>query len=71
MPKKIREIRSMLAKSGFERRPGKGSHQVWSHPRLARRIVIARKDGDDAPPYLEKQVEEALRQLEEMEGTEE
>jgi hypothetical protein len=36
--------------------------QNWDTP-----IVISRKDGDDAPLYLEKQVEKALKRLQEME----
>ncbi|MBW4622011.1 MAG: type II toxin-antitoxin system HicA family toxin [Cyanosarcina radialis HA8281-LM2] len=71
MPKKIRELKKLLLKAGFIYRQGKGSHQVWSHLSLIEPIVIARKDGDDAPIYLEKQVNEVLKQLEEMENSEE
>ncbi len=49
-------------------REGKGSHSNWKHPQLETIITIARRDGDDAPRYLEKLVEEALIQLESMEG---
>jgi predicted RNA binding protein YcfA (HicA-like mRNA interferase family) len=66
MPKKIRVIKKLLLDAGFTWRPGKGSHSFWTHPLLAEPIVIARKDGDDAPLYLEKQVNKALAQLEEM-----
>jgi predicted RNA binding protein YcfA (HicA-like mRNA interferase family) len=52
-----------LLKVGFDYRQGKGSHQVWEHPSLSQKIVIARKDGDDAPLYLEKQLEAALKDL--------
>ena len=69
MPKKIREIKAILSKAGFVqlKRRGKGSHQIWEHVKLPEPIVISRKDGDDAPLYLEKQVEKALKQLQEME----
>lgn len=40
-------------------------------PLLSQPIVIARKDADDAPLYLEKQVNAARRELEEMEDSEE
>lgn len=30
-------------------------------------VTIAGKDGDDAPRYLEKQVDRVLKQLEELE----
>jgi predicted RNA binding protein YcfA (HicA-like mRNA interferase family) len=67
MPKKIRELKKMLAKAGFSYRPGKGSHTVWSHVLLPNDpVTIAGKDGDDAKPYLEKQVQQRLKQLEEL-----
>lgn len=65
MPKKIRDIKAMLLKAGFSSKPGKGSHSKWKHPDLESYVVIARKDGDDAPRYLEKQVDEALKLLQE------
>jgi predicted RNA binding protein YcfA (HicA-like mRNA interferase family) len=43
---------------------GKGSHRVWKHPELKDAIMIAYKDGDDVPRYLEKQLKQALQQLE-------
>jgi predicted RNA binding protein YcfA (HicA-like mRNA interferase family) len=67
MPKKIREIKKVLKNSGFLMREGKGSHSNWKHPQLETIITIARRDGDDAPRYLEKLVEEALIQLESKE----
>ncbi|NES95821.1 MAG: type II toxin-antitoxin system HicA family toxin [Desertifilum sp. SIO1I2] len=71
MPKKIRTLKQLLLSKGFIYRQGKGSHQVWSHSLLSQVIVIARKDGDDAPLYLEKQVNNAVQELEEMENLEE
>lgn len=64
MPKKIRDIKKLLLQAGFDYRQGKGSHQVWKHSRFPQKIIIARKDGADAPLYLEKQVEDALEFLE-------
>jgi len=52
MPKKIREIKAILKEAGFVARLGKGSHSNWKHPLLV--ITVARKDGDDAPRYLEQ-----------------
>lgn len=49
------------------RHSGKGSHTVWSHSLLAETITIAGKDGDDAKPYLEKEIQKRLKQLEELE----
>ena len=67
MPKKIREIKKVLRNSGFLVREGKGSHSNWKHPQLEMIVTIARRDGDDAPRYLEKLVEEALIQLKSIE----
>ncbi|NDJ16079.1 type II toxin-antitoxin system HicA family toxin [Myxacorys almedinensis] len=71
MPRKIREIKKLLLKAGFDHWQGKGSHQIWKHPHLKEKIVIAKKDGADAPSYLEKQVDRALRQIGENENPEE
>jgi predicted RNA binding protein YcfA (HicA-like mRNA interferase family) len=70
MPKKIRELKSMLLKAGFICKPAKGSHSKWIHPKLLKAIILAGKDGNDAKPYQEKQVEQALKQLKEQEGEE-
>ncbi|MGJ5629656.1 type II toxin-antitoxin system HicA family toxin [Nostoc sp. CALU 1950] len=68
MPKKIRELKAILLKAGFVYRPAKGSHTFWTHPLiLDEPITIAGKDGDDAPRYLEKQVNRVLKQLGEVE----
>ena len=64
MPKKIREIKKLLSQAGFYVREGKGSHSNWKHPQLETIVTIARRDGEDAPRYLEKLVQESLKQLE-------
>jgi len=65
MPKKIRELKSRLAKAGFPSRSGKGGHNIWTHPRWrGRDIVLSGNDGRDARPYQEKQVETAVRFVE-------
>lgn len=67
MPKKIRELKSLLLKAGFTSRPGKGSHTIWSHPLLpGEPITVAGQDGDDAKLYLEKEVNQKLKKLEEL-----
>lgn len=58
MPKKIRELKSLLLQAGFIYKPAKGSHSKWIHPKLTKAIIIAGKDGNNAKPYLEKQVGE-------------
>jgi predicted RNA binding protein YcfA (HicA-like mRNA interferase family) len=68
MPKKIRELKAILQKLGFDYRPAKGSHTFWTHPLIPDEpITIAGKDGDDAPKYLEKQVNRLLDRLKEIE----
>jgi hypothetical protein len=42
---------------------GKGSHTVWSHPRSPQVVSVSGKDGDDAKPYQEKQVVEAVERV--------
>jgi predicted RNA binding protein YcfA (HicA-like mRNA interferase family) len=66
MPKKIRDIKKILDRSGFYMRDGNGSHSNWKHPLIENIITIARRDGEDAPCYLEKLVEEALKELESL-----
>lgn len=63
MPKKIRELKSLLKKAGFMDEPAKGSHTKWSHPLLSGKITLSGKDSDDAKPYQEKDVNNALKKL--------
>ncbi|MGV2829872.1 type II toxin-antitoxin system HicA family toxin [Myxosarcina sp. GI1(2024)] len=55
-----------MRKAGFKESRGKGSHTKWSHPLLSGKIVISGKDGSDAKPYQEKDVEKALKRLKEI-----
>ena len=66
MPKKIRELKSLLLKAGFSKRPGKGSHTVWRHPLLSGSVVLSGQDSEDAKPYHEKDVKNALKKLEDL-----
>ncbi|PSB34217.1 type II toxin-antitoxin system HicA family toxin [Chlorogloea sp. CCALA 695] len=54
MPRKIRELKSQIAREGFIYLPkrGKGSHERWQHPLLGKTLTISGKDGDDVPLYL-------------------
>lgn len=70
MPKKIRELKRFLLKAGFVCEPGKGSHTKWSHPLLSGKLILSGKDGDDAKPYQEKDVNSALQQLAKIQGEE-
>jgi predicted RNA binding protein YcfA (HicA-like mRNA interferase family) len=72
MPKKIREIKQNLSKAGFvlQKGRGKGSHTYWIHPDLELPLIIPGKDGDDAPRYLEQQINKALQLLATLEEEE-
>jgi predicted RNA binding protein YcfA (HicA-like mRNA interferase family) len=70
VPKKIRELKAMLLKVGFTYRSGKGSHTVWSHPLLSYSLTLSGKDGADADRYQEKDVRNAIIELEQLEEEE-
>ena len=63
----------MLQQAGFTLLPkrGKGSHSYWIHPLLPKPVVLSGKDGGDAKPYQERQVNAALRNVEQTEQGEE
>ena len=67
MPKKIRELKSLLRKAGFISRPGKGSHTVWCHSKLFYCLTLSGKDGSDADRYQERDVRNALKELKSLE----
>lgn len=49
---KLRQLRTILHTQGFEKRRGRGSHEIWidpSHPK--HRVVLSGKNGDDALRY--------------------
>jgi predicted RNA binding protein YcfA (HicA-like mRNA interferase family) len=61
MPRKIRQLIRDLEKAGFVLRSGKGSHRKFYHPNLTAPVVISGQLGDDAKPYQERDVKDALR----------
>jgi predicted RNA binding protein YcfA (HicA-like mRNA interferase family) len=67
MPKKIRELKSMLSKAGFKEISGKGSHTKWFHRLFLGRITLSGKDGNDAKLYQEKEVNNAIKQVKDKE----
>jgi len=68
MPRKIRELNLSFQREGFIYLPkrGKGSHERWRHPLLRKTLTIPGKDGDDAKPYLEKEVRQRLKKLQDL-----
>jgi predicted RNA binding protein YcfA (HicA-like mRNA interferase family) len=63
MPRKIRQLIKDLEKAGFTFKPGKGDHRKFYRPDRSIRVVVDGKLGDDAKPYQEKQVQQALRKV--------
>ena len=51
----------MLKKTGFSERSRKGSHTKWLHPLYPGRVTLSGKDGKNAKPYQEKEVENAIK----------
>lgn len=68
MPRKIRQLRGALAQAGFRKltKRGKGSHTWWEHP-TGVTANLPGQDGDDAKPYMEKQVRAAIAQAQALE----
>jgi predicted RNA binding protein YcfA (HicA-like mRNA interferase family) len=61
MPTKIRELKTLIKKAGFELLVGrgKGSHTLWQHSQLPEDpLVIPGKDGDDAHAILKRKWKE-------------
>ena len=63
MPKKVRELKSLLLKAGFVYESAKGSHTKWSHYLLPGKLTLSGKDSSDAKLYQEKDVNDALKKL--------
>jgi predicted RNA binding protein YcfA (HicA-like mRNA interferase family) len=65
MPKKIRELKLMLVKAGFELLPkrGKGSHSIYRHPFLQEDVRLSGNDSNDAKRYQEKQIKLAIEEV--------
>jgi predicted RNA binding protein YcfA (HicA-like mRNA interferase family) len=59
MPRKVRELIKDLERAGFVNRGGRGSHRNYLHPNGAR-MTVSGKLGDDAKPYQERALREAL-----------
>jgi predicted RNA binding protein YcfA (HicA-like mRNA interferase family) len=63
MPKKIRELKQILRKSGFTEIAGKGSHTNWTHPNYIGKLTISGQDSADAKRYQEKDVNLAIQEI--------
>ena len=64
MPRKIRQLIVDLQAAGFQIVPGgKGSHRKFRHPDFAGSVILSGNEGDDALPYQEKHVRNAVREV--------
>jgi predicted RNA binding protein YcfA (HicA-like mRNA interferase family) len=61
MPRKIRELIADLERARFVRRAGKGSHRNFEHPKGIR-ITVSGNLGDDAKPYQERELRQAIEE---------
>lgn len=61
MPRKIRELMRDLERAGFRNIGGKGSHRNYVLPEKGLRLTLSGKAADDALPYQEKLVKQALK----------
>ena len=65
MPRKMRELEADLRREGFTRQPGKGSHRRYVHSLYPSHVAMSGQEGDDAKPYQERAVREAIATLRE------
>jgi predicted RNA binding protein YcfA (HicA-like mRNA interferase family) len=65
VPRKIRDLVKDLRAVGFSLLPGggKGSHRKFTHDDYPGAVTLSRKDGDDAKKYQEKQVKQAIEEV--------
>jgi predicted RNA binding protein YcfA (HicA-like mRNA interferase family) len=72
MPRKIRQLKADLRKTGAYQISQEGSHTKWKHPLVpTSTLILSGHDGDDAKRYQEKAVRDLLREIaEERRSTE-
>jgi len=64
MPRKVRQPIQDRSAAGFHQMPGgKGSHRKFTHPRYPGAVTISGHDGGDAKHYQERQVRQAIEQV--------
>ena len=51
MPRKLKELIRELEAAGFVNRGGRGSHRNFVHPKVARPVTLAGREGGDAKAY--------------------
>ena len=69
MPRKVKDLIRDLKNAGFYEIAGggKGSHRKFGHENYSGAVTLSGKAGDDAKAYQEKQVEQAIEEVDETE----
>ncbi len=63
VPRKVRDLLKDLRKAGFVLMDGgKGSHRKFRGKNGKVVMIVPGRDGDDAQPYLERQVQEKIKE---------
>lgn len=66
MPRKIRQLKADLRKAGAVQVAQAGSHAKWRHPLVPGTLIeLAGQDGDDAKPYQERDLRNAIQRINE------
>lgn len=65
MPRKIRELIQDLRRAGFYAisSGGKGAHRKYAHRQYRGAVTLSGQSGDDAKPYQERQVKDAIQEI--------
>jgi predicted RNA binding protein YcfA (HicA-like mRNA interferase family) len=64
MPRKLRDLVADLEHAGWQLvEGGKGSHRKFAHPRSFRKVILSGQSGADAHHYQEKQIKQAIREV--------
>ncbi|MDP6042746.1 MAG: type II toxin-antitoxin system HicA family toxin [Candidatus Latescibacteria bacterium] len=65
MPRKIRQLIQNLKRAGFYEISGggKGAHRKYTHSQYHGTVTLSGKSGDDAKPYQERQVKDAIQEI--------
>jgi predicted RNA binding protein YcfA (HicA-like mRNA interferase family) len=64
VPRKLRElVRDLRNAEFYEISGGKGSHRKFTHAHYAGAVTLSGKLGDDAKPYQEKLVRQAIEEV--------
>ena len=66
MPRRVKDLIKDLKSAGFYEVPGggKGSHRKFTHIEYMGAVTVSGNHGDDAKPYQEKQVKQAIERVE-------